>query len=77
MVDVFNFTGTYTLGNLRPYTVYDVYVTATRMIGNTGRSLEGMKSRTINQRTLTGSMLLHLIVATNCYACLLCFNAIF
>ena len=62
MVNVFDFTGTYTLDNLRPYTVYDVYITATRMIGDTGRLLEGMKSRTINQRTLTGSMLLHLVV---------------
>ena len=55
-VDVYDFTGTYTLDNLKPYTEYSVYVTATRAIGDTGRFLEGDKSETINQRTLAGSM---------------------
>ncbi|XP_065918141.1 receptor-type tyrosine-protein phosphatase S-like isoform X3 [Dysidea avara] len=45
---------TYTLDNLRPYTEYSVYVTAVRLIGTTGRSLEGEKSRTVTGRTLAG-----------------------
>ena len=55
VVDVVNFTGTYTLDNLTPYTEYSVYVTAVRLIGDTGRLLEGSKSITITQRTLAGS----------------------
>ena len=51
-----SFSGTYTLDNLRPYTVYSVYVTAVRSIGNTGRLLTGMKSTTITERTFAGSM---------------------
>ena len=45
MVNVSNFTGTYTLDNLTPYTEYSVYVTAVRSIlGDTDRQLEGIKS---------------------------------
>jgi len=54
VVNVTNFTGNYTIDNLRPYTVYSVYVTAVRLIGTTGRSLEGEKSRTVTARTLAG-----------------------
>ena len=55
MVNVFNFTGTYTLDNLTPYTEYSVYVTAVRLIGDTGRRLEGMKTVTLIKGTLAGS----------------------
>jgi len=58
VVNVTNFTGNYTLNNLTPYTEYSVYVTAVRLIGNTGRSLEGEKSDTIPTRTLAGGLLL-------------------
>ena len=45
----------YTLVNLRPYTEYSVYVTAVRLIGgDNGRSLEGMKSKLLIERTLAG-----------------------
>ncbi|XP_065918194.1 contactin-3-like isoform X2 [Dysidea avara] len=54
MVYVTNFTGNYTLDNLRPYTEYSVYVTAVRLIGTTSRPLEGEKSRTVTARTLAG-----------------------
>jgi len=54
VVNVTNFTGNYTLNNLRPYTEYSVYVTTVRLIGSTGKSLEGEKSRTITARTLAG-----------------------
>ena len=54
LVNVINFTGNYTLDNLRPYTEYSVYVTAVRLIGTTGRPLEGEKSDTISTRTLAG-----------------------
>ena len=53
-VNVTNFTGTYTLDNLTPYTDYNVYVTAVRLIGDTSRPLEGNKSRTVAGRTLAG-----------------------
>ena len=53
-VNVTNFTGTYTLDNLRPYTEYSVYVTAVRLIGDTSIPLEGMKSRIVTGRTLAG-----------------------
>ena len=53
-VNVTNFTGTYTLDNLTPYTDYNVYVTAVRLIGDTNRPLEGNKSRTVTGRTLAG-----------------------
>ena len=49
-----NFNGTYTLDNLRPYTEYSIYVTTVRLIGDTGRPLEGMKSETVTRRTLSG-----------------------
>ena len=55
VINVTNFTGTYTLDNLTPYTEYSVYVTAVRLIGDTGRLLEGMKSVIVTKRTLTGS----------------------
>ena len=50
---------TYTLDNLRPYAEYSVYVTAVKLIGTTGRSLEGQKSRTVTARTLAGRKLLN------------------
>ena len=53
-VNVTNFTGSYTLDNLTPYTEYSVYVTAVRLIGDTNRSLEGNRSRTVTGRTLAG-----------------------
>ena len=54
-VNVTNFTGLYTLDNLRPFTEYSVYVTAVRLIGgDTSRPLEGMKSKTLAERTLAG-----------------------
>ena len=53
-VNVTNFTGTYTLDNLTPYTEYSVYVTAVRLIGDTGRTLEGNRSRIVTGRTLAG-----------------------
>ena len=53
-VNVTNFTGVYTLDNLRPYTEYRVYVTAVRLIGDNDRSLEGMKSKLLTERTLAG-----------------------
>ena len=56
VVNVTNFTGNYTLDNLRPYTEYSVYVTAVRLIGTTGRSLEGEKSETVTARTLAGGL---------------------
>ena len=49
-----NFDGTYTLTNLMPYTMYSVYVTAVRLIGDTSRPLEGMKSKVLIERTLAG-----------------------
>ena len=50
-----NYNGTYTLNNLRPYTVYTVYVTAVRLIGgDASRPLEGVKSRTVTGKTLAG-----------------------
>ena len=52
-VNVTNFTDTYTLDNLTPYTEYSVYVTAVRLIGDR-RPLEGNKSRTVTARTLAG-----------------------
>ena len=50
-----NFDGTYILTNLKPYTIYSVYVTAVRLIGgDTGKPLEGMKSKILTKRTLAG-----------------------
>jgi len=57
-VNVTNFTGNYTLDNLRSYTEYSVSVTAVTLIATTGRLLEGEKSRTITARTLAGGLLL-------------------
>ena len=56
MVNVTNFNGNYTLDNLKPYTEYSVYVTAVRLIGTTGRSLEGEKSETVSTRTIAGGL---------------------
>ena len=53
-VNVTNFTGMYTLDNLRPYTEYHIYVTAVKLIGITGRPLEGKKSKILTERTLAG-----------------------
>ena len=53
-----NINGTYTLDGLTPYTEYSVYVTAVRLIGNTGRQLEGMKSKTVTGRTLAGGKMM-------------------
>ena len=53
-VNVVNFTGTYILDNLTPYTEYNMYVTAVRLIENSSRALEGNKSRTVTGRTLAG-----------------------
>ena len=55
VVNVFNFTGTYTLDNLTSFTEYSVYVTAVRLIGDNGRPLEGMKATILTKRTLAGS----------------------
>ena len=55
MINVVNFTGTYILDNLTPYTEYIVYVTVVRLIGDAGKLLEGMKSVIVTKRTLTGS----------------------
>ena len=56
VVNAINFTGTHTLDNLTPYTEYSVYLTAVRLIGDTGRPLEGMKTTTLIGRTLPGSV---------------------
>ena len=53
LINVTNF-GMYTLDNLRPHSVYSVYVTAVRIIGDTGRPLQGMKSDIVTKRTLAG-----------------------
>ena len=55
IMNVANFTGTYILDNLTPYTEYGVYVTAIRLIGDNGKPLEGMKTITLSERTLAGS----------------------
>ena len=54
-----NFDGTYTLNNLIPYTMYSVYVTAVRLIEDTARPLEGMKSITVTGRTLAGGEIVY------------------
>ena len=59
-VNLTDFNGTYTLGNLRPYTVYSVYVTVVKRRGNTGGPLEGMKSKTLTERTLAGGGYMHI-----------------
>ena len=50
MVNVTNFTGTYTLDDLRPYTEYSVYMIA----GVTDRSQESVRTMTITSSTLAG-----------------------
>ena len=52
---VTSFIGSYTLGDLRPYTVYSVYLTAVTLINGTDELLEGTKSEIISRRTLAGS----------------------
>ena len=37
-----------------PYTMYSVYMTAVKLIGDTGRLLEGMQSNIVVERTLAG-----------------------
>ena len=54
-----NFNGTYTLINLTPYTMYSVYVTAVRLIGDNDRPLEGMKSIIVTGRTLAGGEIVY------------------
>lgn len=54
-INITDFNGTCILNSLRPYTVYSIHVTAVRLIGDTGRLLEGMRSTTITERTLAGS----------------------
>ena len=49
-VDVSDFSGTYTLSDLRPYTDYSVYVT----VGVTDRPQESVRSMTVTSRTLAG-----------------------
>ena len=55
-VNVTNFTGMYTLDNLRPYTEYHIYVTAVKLIETTDRPLEGKKSKILMERTLAGGV---------------------
>ena len=69
VVNVTNFTGNYTLDNLRPYTEYSVYVTAVRLIGTTGRSLKGEKSNIVSARTLAGGLLLSVPCVINNVCC--------
>lgn len=66
-VNTTNFNGTYILDNLEPYTKYSVYVTAVRLIGSTGRSLEGKKSETVTGRTLAGGTVF--IILNKIYIC--------
>ena len=54
-VNVADFTGSFTLGDLEPYTTYIVYVTAVTWINAMGRQLEGSSSESIIKRTLAGS----------------------
>jgi len=53
-VNIANIGYTHVLDNLRPYTEYSVYLTAVRLIGTTGRPLEGEKSDIVTARTLAG-----------------------
>ena len=55
MANVTNFNGPYTLGSLRPFTTYSIYVTAVTLINAMGELLEGAKSEIVNGRTLAGS----------------------
>ena len=51
-----NFNGTYTLGNLSPYTEYNIHVTAVQIIEATGESLKGEDSPIVTERTLAGGI---------------------
>ena len=61
-VNLTDFNGTYTLDNLRPYTEYSIYVIAVRLIGDTGRPQEGMRSNTLTERTLAGGMCIRICI---------------
>ena len=50
VVNVTNFSGTYALDGLRPYTEYSVYVT----VGLVGRPQESARSMTVTNKTLAG-----------------------
>ena len=50
-----NFTGSYTLDDLSPYTVYSLYVTAVTWINAMGNQTEGSQSEIVVRRTLAGS----------------------
>lgn len=50
IVNVTDFTGTYTLDDLRPYTEYSVYV----IVGLIDRPQESVKSMTVTNKTLAG-----------------------
>jgi len=51
-VNVFNFTGTYILNNLKPSTQYNIYVRAVRLIGVNEEILEGNSSVMATAKTL-------------------------
>ena len=53
-VKVADFNGTFTLGNLSPYTEYDIHLTAVKITQATGESLEGEESPVVGERTLAG-----------------------
>ena len=50
-----NFTGSYTLDDLSPYTVYSLYVTAVTWINAMGNQTEVSQSEIVVRRTLAGS----------------------
>ena len=54
IINITNFNGTYTVGNLSPYTEYNINVTAVKIIGATGESLKGEDSPVVTERTLAG-----------------------
>ena len=49
-----DFTGSYSLTRLSPYTVYSVYVTAVTLV-NGSDQIEGSKSKNVTKQTLAGS----------------------
>ena len=56
IVNITNFNGTYTLGNLSPYTEYNIHVTAVQIIEATGKLLKGEDSPIVTERTLAGGI---------------------
>ena len=50
-----NFTGSYTLDGLSPYTMYSLYVIAVTQINAMDNVLEGSRSAIVIRRTLAGS----------------------